>query len=72
MSKRTNYEKKSTDFKLKAEKLISRFEKLIEEMPDKGLKSTDSQKVCLQQAVNDLSYTINGVEASDFKEEDDE
>lgn len=72
MSKQINYKKKYCTFKSKAEKLISKFEKLLEEMPDKGLKSTDSQKACLQQALNELSYAVNGVEASDFKKEDDE
>ena len=72
MSRPVNYNKKSITFKSKAEKLISQFEKLLEVMPEKGLKSTDSQKVCLQQALNELSYTVNGVESSDFKPEDDE
>jgi len=69
MSKAT--QKKSEVFKKRADALISKIEDLINKMPDKGLKSEDSQKVCLQQAIDDFSYTVNGVEPSDFEKEKD-
>jgi hypothetical protein len=54
-------------FKKRAETLISKLETLISKMPDKGLKSEDSQKLCLLQALNEFSYCVNGTEQEDFK-----
>ena len=59
--------KKAETFKKRTEALISKLEDLIEKMPEKGNSMNDSQKVCLRQALNEFSYTVNGVEESDFK-----
>jgi hypothetical protein len=53
-------------FKLTAEKLIFQLEGLINEMPDKGLKEEESQKICLLNALRNFYYTVNGTEAEDF------
>lgn len=40
-------------------------------MPDKGDSSSESQKICLQMALNDFAQTVNGVEPSDFEKSKD-
>ncbi len=54
-------------FKYKAELLIAELETLIEQMPQLGNSAENSQKVLLQQKVNELQYAVNGVEDEDFK-----
>lgn len=62
----------ANEFKTKAASLISQFEDLLQQMPQKGNTSTKCQRVNLQQHVNELSFCVNGVEDSDFIEDDDE
>lgn len=50
-----------------AEALIEQFEVLIEQMPEKGLIEEDCQRLCLQNRLNELSYTVNGTTAEDFE-----
>ena len=69
MSKAT--QKKAETFQRRATSLIAQIEALIEKMPDKGNSSSESQKVCLSQALNQFEHTVNGVEASDFEKEKD-
>ena len=59
-------------FKTKAEALIDKLQSLIEVLPDKGLKCSVSQKVCLLNSLGSFESAVNGVEDEDFKEEDDE
>lgn len=53
-------------FQEQAEYHINKLNELIEKMPEKGLKSTESQKVYLQNALNSFEYAVNGVEEEDF------
>lgn len=36
-------------------------------MKDDGLKECDSQRICLLNRLNDLEYTINGIQEEDLK-----
>ena len=60
--------KDSKEFKAKALKIMDLLETLVDKMPDKGLKCSDSQKVCLTIVINDLERTVNGVEDEDMEE----
>lgn len=60
------------NFKTRIEALISQIEDIIEEMPQKGDKCEDCQKIYLTQTLNEFSYTVNGVEESDFQEDKDD
>lgn len=62
---------KAEKFKIRVEKLIDKIEDLIEKIPYHGDSCSESQKVCLKQALNEFSYTVNGVEESDFKKSKD-
>ena len=59
-------------FKKKAESLLSKLEDLIQKMPYKGDKSDKSQKVLLQQNINEVSYAINGTYQADLIEDKEE
>lgn len=58
--------KKAETFRRKAGALISKLEDLIEQMPFHGNSSSESQKVCLQNALSNFHHTVNGVEKNDF------
>lgn len=58
---------KAEKFKTKVESLVSKIEDLIETMPYQGDSESESQKIALTNALNQFSYTVNGVEDSDFK-----
>lgn len=45
----------------------NRIQDLIEDMPYKGDKQEDSQKVCLMSAIMNLEQTINGTEKQDLE-----
>jgi hypothetical protein len=60
---------KLKEFKEKMENLISQMEDVLEMMPIKGNSSSDCQRTYLQQQINEVSYAVNGVEDSDFKED---
>ena len=62
---------KIENFKERAEDLISQFEDLIHQMPQKGDKSTECQRVTLQVKLNELSYAVNGTEQKDLEEDED-
>jgi len=55
------------EFKEKAEQLTDEFQQLIDELPQKGDKIEDCQKVCLQQHLNELASAVTGTEDSDMK-----
>lgn len=60
------------ELKLLKEKLHSHVEQiddLLEEMPDKGNKCSDSQRVCLQNAINSFEHNINGITEEDLIDE---
>jgi len=57
------------EFKEKAEISIDEFQQLLDELPQKGDKSEDCQKVCLQQHLSELDAAVNGMEASDMNED---
>lgn len=67
---------KITDGTNDAEKLKKSFarvidlaEDLIETMPQKGNTSSECQRTALQQAINEFSYVVNGVETEDLIQE---
>jgi len=47
---------------------IHQMQGYINEMPYKGDKCEDSQKVCLQNILNDLGKNLIGLEDEDFEE----
>mgnify|MGYP006989528054 CR=1 FL=1 len=55
-------------FQGQADELIAQIEALIDEMPYKGDKEADSQKICLQRCLDELQYAINGCEQEDFED----
>lgn len=60
---------KIVTFQKRLNVLIDKFQGLIDKMPYKGDTSETSQKVALQIALNDLSYTINAIEEEDLTSE---
>ena len=44
---------------------------LIDTLPDKGDKCSDSQKLCLVQALHELDYVVNGLQEEDFIKEEE-
>ncbi len=57
------------------EKVFSAIQEIqnnINEMPYRGDKCKDSQKLCLQLALNELEHNVTGLEDEDFKELEDE
>ena len=54
------------EFKEKADLIIDEFQQLIEELPQKGDKSADCQRVCLQIHLGELESAVNGTTASDM------
>jgi len=67
MSK-ANQQINKTLFENKMEENIKDMKHTIENtMVENGLKCSQSQKICLLQAINDLEHNINGVELNDFK-----
>lgn len=57
---------KAKEFKTEAEILIDKFQELINKMPIKGNTTSECQRITLQQSLSELSYSVNGVEESDF------
>jgi len=55
------------EFQTKGQNILDMFQELIDELPQKGDKSTDCQKVNLQQHLNELEAVVNGTEESDMK-----
>lgn len=55
-------------FKDQLYKLLRQIEVAVELMPYKGDKCENSQKVCLQQAINELEHNINGVSDKDLED----
>ena len=56
-------------FKDQADSIIDKFQDHINLMPDKGDTTETSQKIVLQQSLNELSYAVNGTEANDLEED---
>ena len=53
---------------------VEQIEDLIELMPHKGDKCSDSQKLCLTQAINEFEHSINGItteQEEDLKDEEE-
>jgi len=62
------------DLKTLKEELYSLLEPIeakINTLPYKGDKCSDSQKMCLIQALNELEYNINGLEKEDLIKEEE-
>ena len=57
-----------TTFTALAENHIEQLQNLINQMPYKGDTCSESQKLCLQQALNELEHNVNGVEEEDLNE----
>ena len=54
--------------KEKANKLLSKLENLIkDEMPFQGNLETESQKVCILNAIRKVEMNINGIKKKDLK-----
>ena len=49
------------------EKFISMIQDEVDTMPHTGDKCITSQKMCLQQALNEFEYSVNGLSVNDFK-----
>ena len=47
-------------------KSLLKMNDLIDKLPDKGLKCSDSQKVCLTTALRNLQENIRGLEQEDL------
>lgn len=56
-------------FKGESEELLTKLEAMVSEMICEGNSEEESQKVCVQNAIGKLRMVIEGVENSDFKEE---
>jgi len=54
------------EFKKQAENLIDKFQELIELLPQKGDTTETCQRLTLQQALNELSYAVNGTTQNDM------
>lgn len=54
-------------FRSEAEDYLHSLENLISMMPHKGDKETESQKVALQNRLNELRHTFNGVTQEDLQ-----
>lgn len=63
---------KAVIFKQKALIFISDLEDMINAMPYKGDTESESQKLCLQNALSNFEHTVNGVKESDFKPNNDQ
>ena len=63
--------KKQAYFIRKATELAERLDWFFQELPYRGDKCSDSQKVCLMLALKNLKSVINGTELEDFKQEDE-
>ena len=48
--------------------IIELAEELIHKLPEKGLKCSDCQRMCLQNSILEFSYLVNGIEESDLLE----
>jgi len=59
-------------FKKKAESILEKLEIHIQKMPQKGDKSTDCQRIYLQQQINEVYYAINGVVEEDLNQNKDD
>jgi len=58
-------------FKEKASRLLDELEDLLDTFKDDGDTSETSQKVYLQQQINEVSYAVNGTEKTDFKNKEE-
>lgn len=58
------------EFVEQAEALTDQLRVLIEQMPSKGLKEEDCQRLCLLNRLNDFEYTVNGTEPEDFVDDE--
>lgn len=61
-----------SEFKEKTENLLGELEELIQQLPQKGNTCSECQRTCLQQAVNEVYYAVNGTEEEDLIEDDNE
>ena len=68
----TKYSRKRAVFEKRATNLTERLHWLLDEMPDKGLTSETSQKMCLLNTLREFEHCINGTVPADFIEEGDE
>lgn len=57
--------------KQEAADLMDKFQELINRLPHNGDKCEDSQKVCIQIALNELEATVNGLVDDDLIEQED-
>lgn len=58
---------KVVEWKEKIDPLLSEVEDLIHQLPQKGDKSEDCQRIQLQYELNQLQMAVNGTEEIDFK-----
>lgn len=60
---------KMEEYKNRMEKLLDEMKSLTDQLPHKGYKCEDSQRICLLQAIKKVSVCLNGLEPSDFHQE---
>jgi|SanBayMetagenome_1026888.scaffolds.fasta_scaffold22374_1 hypothetical protein len=65
------YQEKYEKYKLEMEKLLGKMAILTTELPYKGDTCETSQKICLITAINQVQMNVNGLEVSDFFEDED-
>jgi len=67
-----SYSKSKKAFCMDLVKFLTRdkAEDVIHSMPEKGMKSYNCQRIILQQAINEFSYRVNGIEQEDLEYEE--
>lgn len=58
---------KMEEYKNQMENLLDEMKSLTDQLPHKGDKCEDSQKMCLLQAIFEVSVCLNGLEPSDLE-----
>ena len=56
-------------YKTMADVHLKKLEHHIEKLPNKGLKCSDSQKMCLMNNLHALWNVFNGIEEEDLKDD---
>jgi len=65
------YQAKYEKYKKEVEELLDRVFYLTEDMPYQGDTCETSQRVCLLNAIGKVQSNVNGLEVSDFFEDED-
>ena len=60
------------DLQDRAQPLLDDLEELVREVPSKGDKSEDCQRLTILQAISEVYYALNGLKEEDFDEDEDQ